>query len=163
MSALDIIIVSYNTRAHLEACLRSLHDPAPQVAHEVTVVDNASTDGSVEAVRSRWHEVRLIEAGENIGYARANNLAIRQTTRDLVLLLNSDTVVPAGAVDRLVDLLDAADDVVGGRTAPSRCGGTRRAVVRTDESAYSASSSRSVREPRWRDRHRSSPRGSSRR
>ncbi len=112
MSGLDIIIVSYNTRALLEACLRSLHDPAPQVAHAVTVVDNASTDGSVEAVRSHWHGVRLIEAGEHIGYARANNLALRQTTRDLVLLLNSDTVVPAGAVDRLVSVLEAADDVV---------------------------------------------------
>ena len=112
MSALDIIIVSYNTRALLEDCLRSLHDRAPQVAHEITVVDNASGDGSVEAVRSRWPRVRVVEAGENIGYARANNLAIRQTTRDLVLLLNSDTVVPAGAVDRLVSALEAADDVV---------------------------------------------------
>ncbi len=112
MSTLDIIIANYNTRAHLEACLRSLHDPPPQIDHTITVVDNDSTDGSVEAVRSGWHEVRVIEAGDNIGYARANNLAIRQTHGDLILLLNSDTVVPAGAVDRLVHLLEGADDVV---------------------------------------------------
>ena len=54
----------------------------------------------------------MIEAGDNLGYARANNLAIRQTDRELILLLNSDTIVPPGAIDRLVDLLDHADDVV---------------------------------------------------
>ena len=112
MRALDIIIVSYNTRAYLEACLRSLHEPSPQVDHQITVVDNASVDGSIDAVRSGWPAVRVIDAGDNIGYARANNLAIRQTNGRLVLLLNSDTVVPSGAVDRLVGLLDGADDVV---------------------------------------------------
>ncbi len=112
MRALDIIIVSYNTRAYLEACLRSLHEPSPRVEHQITVVDNASVDGSIDAVRSGWPTVRVIDAGDNIGYARANNLAIRQTNGGLVLLLNSDTVVPSGAVDRLVGLLDGADDVV---------------------------------------------------
>ena len=107
MTKLAIIIVNYNTRAELEACLRSLHEPRPAVSHEVVVVDNASLDGSAEAVRSTWPNVRLIEPGENVGYARANNRAIRATASELVLLLNSDTVVPRGAIDALVHELDA--------------------------------------------------------
>jgi GT2 family glycosyltransferase len=104
---LVIIIVNYNTRADLDRCLRSLHAARPVVRHQIVVVDNGSTDGSPELVRQSWPDVRLIEAGGNRGFARANNLAIRATESDLVLLLNSDTVVPAGAIDCLVEELRA--------------------------------------------------------
>ena len=117
MPDLVIVIVSYNTRPHLVACLRSLRTPPPQVDHEVVVVDNGSADGSVEAVRTGWPDVRVMESGANVGYARANNLAIRATASELVLLLNSDTVVPTGTVDGLVEQLRAhpAVAVVGPR------------------------------------------------
>lgn len=113
---LSIVIVSYNTRGDLERCLASLHEAPPAAPHEVVVVDNASTDGSVEAAR-RWPAVRVIEAGENLGFARANNLGIRHTTGDYLLLLNSDTVVPPGAIDGLLDDLERHPDaaVVGPR------------------------------------------------
>jgi GT2 family glycosyltransferase len=65
------------------------------------VVDNASTDGSVEAVRARWPAVHVIARSANAGFAAANNEGIRATRGDLILLLNSDTVVPAGAIDAL--------------------------------------------------------------
>jgi len=104
---LVIIIVNHNTRSDLDRCLRSLHDTRPAVSHDIFVVDNGSTDDSVTLVRTEWPGVRLIEAGSNQGFARANNLAIRATRSDLILLLNSDTVVPAGAIDRLVDDLRA--------------------------------------------------------
>jgi len=107
---LAIIIVSYNAAADLERCLRSLHEPPPETPHVIVVVDNASSDGSPDVVR-RWPGVRLIEAGANLGFARANNLGIRQTAGELILLLNSDTVVPPGAVDRLVADLRAHPDV----------------------------------------------------
>ena len=107
MSVVDIVIVSFNTRDILAACLGSLHDPPPQVAHTTTVVDNASSDGSVETVRRDWPDVRVIETGDNLGFAKANNLGIRSTEGELILLLNSDTVVPPGAIDRLVDRLHA--------------------------------------------------------
>ena len=107
---LTIVIVSYNARADLERCLESLHTPAPQVPHEIVVVDNASSDESAAAAR-RWPDVTVIDAGANLGFARANNLAIRATSAPLVLLLNSDTVVPAGAVDHLVAVLDAHPDI----------------------------------------------------
>ncbi|MBI2835999.1 MAG: glycosyltransferase family 2 protein [Acidobacteria bacterium] len=105
---LAIIIVSYNVRDELDRCLHSLHAPAPAVAHDILVVDNASADGSVGMVKTRWPDVRVIEAGGNLGFARANNLGIRATESDLILLLNSDTIAPPGAVDRLANALAAA-------------------------------------------------------
>ena len=105
MTALAIVIVSYNARADLERCLESLHASPPQIDHEIVVVDNHSSDGSVEAAR-RWPDVRVIALDANVGFARANNVALRATASADVLLLNSDTIVPAGAVDRLVAELD---------------------------------------------------------
>lgn len=99
--ALDIVIVSFNTREDLVACLASLHDAPPALPVAITVVDNASQDGSVDAVRSRWPDVRVIALDRNLGFAAANNVAIRTGSAPLVLLLNSDTIVPAGAIDTL--------------------------------------------------------------
>ncbi len=98
---LSIIIVSFNARADLERCLASLHEAAPTSAHEIVVVDNASSDGSSDAAR-RWPDVMVIDAGANLGFARANNVGIRASHGDLLLLLNSDTVVGTEAIDRLV-------------------------------------------------------------
>jgi GT2 family glycosyltransferase len=107
---LSIIIVSFNARADLERCLESLRAAPPAVAHEIIVVDNGSTDGSVEAAR-RFHGVRVIEAGANLGFARANNIGIRETSGVNLLLLNSDTVVSSGSIDRLLDELDRDSSV----------------------------------------------------
>ena len=107
---LSIVIVSYNARADLERCLASLTTNRPSQAHDITVVDNASTDGSVDAVRSGWPAVHVIERTTNEGFARANNIGIRATGGDLVLLLNSDTLVPSGAIDTLVHELRAHPD-----------------------------------------------------
>ncbi|MSO56904.1 MAG: glycosyltransferase family 2 protein [Acidobacteria bacterium] len=103
--SLAILIVSYNTKRDLENCVRSLHEHPPTIAHEVVVIDNASTDGSVEVVRSQFPAVRVISLSTNAGFARANNMGIRGTASELILLLNSDTVVPEGAIDRLVQAL----------------------------------------------------------
>ena len=112
---LSIVIVSFNARADLENCLRSLTYAPPTIAHDVTVVDNASTDGSVEAVRDGYPGVGLIAQGTNAGFAAANNAGIRATRGELLLLLNSDTIVPAGAIDTLVERLRVhADAAVAG-------------------------------------------------
>jgi N-acetylglucosaminyl-diphospho-decaprenol L-rhamnosyltransferase len=122
MPRLSIIIVSYNARADLERCLASLVTHKPRVDHEIVVVDNASTDGTIEALRARWSGIRLIEAGSNLGFARANNLGIRQSFGELVLLLNGDTLVTAGAIDALVAALERRPDVaaVGPRLVDAR-------------------------------------------
>jgi len=102
---LSIIIVSFNARADLERCLESLEAAPPALPHEILVVDNGSTDGSADAAR-RWPGVQVIQTGENLGFARANNIGIRASTGAAILLLNSDTIVPPGAIDRLVAELD---------------------------------------------------------
>jgi GT2 family glycosyltransferase len=104
---LSIVIVSHNARTDLEACLDSLAAHPPELSHEVVVVDNASADGSAESVAAREPAVRLIRQKTNAGFAAGNNVGIRQTTGELILLLNSDTLVPAGAIDALVRRLRA--------------------------------------------------------
>jgi hypothetical protein len=101
MPDLTTIIVSYNTRPELEACLASLPRQGFPGRHEVIVVDNASTDGTAEAVRTRFPGVRLIEPGRNLGFGAANNVGMQAAGTDLLLLLNSDTIVPAGAVEAM--------------------------------------------------------------
>jgi N-acetylglucosaminyl-diphospho-decaprenol L-rhamnosyltransferase len=104
MIDVSIVIVSYNTRDDLGGCLASLHNAPPAAGHEIIVVDNASVDGSAAAAR-RWVDVQVIEAGANRGFAAANNIGIRASRGVHLLLLNSDTIVPAGAVDRLIEAL----------------------------------------------------------
>jgi GT2 family glycosyltransferase len=106
-SLLSIVIVSFNTREDLLRCLASLDAAPPAGPHEIVVVDNASRDGTAEAVRARWPATRLIVQAENAGFAAGNNVGIRAAAGDLLLLLNSDTVVPAGALDALVSRLAA--------------------------------------------------------
>ena len=107
MTALDIIIVSYNARADLVHCLLSLKKNPPSIPHEIVVVDNASTDGSVAAAR-RIPGTRVIEQGRNAGFSAANNAGIRATNGGLILLLNSDTLVPPNAIDALIAALERA-------------------------------------------------------
>jgi N-acetylglucosaminyl-diphospho-decaprenol L-rhamnosyltransferase len=106
MPRLSIIIVSYNSRGDLDACLDSLTRNRAAVDHEIVVVDNASPDGTAAAARARWPAVRVLDAGGNLGFAAANNIGIRQTFGELVLLLNPDTIVPPGALDTLIGVLD---------------------------------------------------------
>jgi N-acetylglucosaminyl-diphospho-decaprenol L-rhamnosyltransferase len=102
---LAIVIVSHNTKADLERCLQSLLQYPPRLSHQIVVVDNASSDGSVDAVRSQWPGVQVAPLDRNIGFAAANNKGIRETASELVLVLNSDTIVPEGAIDRLAAAL----------------------------------------------------------
>ena len=107
MPRLTIVIVTFNSAAEIGTCLDSIPAAAPETAHEVVVVDNASADGTLALVRERWPHVRVVEAGANLGFARANNLGIRATASELVLLLNPDTMAAEGSLDRLVAVLDA--------------------------------------------------------
>ena len=111
MKKLSIIIISWNTKALLVECLESvesgLHEWILRGEVETFVVDNASRDDSVAAVRSRFPWVTLIENTGNVGFAAANNQAIERSTGEYVLLLNPDTRVIGDALQQLVDFLDA--------------------------------------------------------
>jgi len=108
VTALSIVIVSFNARADLQACLLALKKGPPSMTHEILVVDNASADGSAEAA-ARIPGVRVIRMERNAGFSAANNAGIRESRGSLLLLLNSDTLAPPGAIDRLVERLLATD------------------------------------------------------
>lgn len=104
--SLAVIVVSYNVRDQLAACLMSLASSRDEAGPmSVTVVDNGSSDGTVAMLRGRWPAVQLIVAETNLGFARANNRGVRHTPGDVVLLLNPDTVVAPGAIAALVEAL----------------------------------------------------------
>lgn len=120
MASLAIVIVSYNTRDMLRDCLRSIMPGASRLNLSIWVVDNASRDGSADMVRAEFPHVQVLVSQHNGGYAYANNLALRAVlsaagphpaTADYVMLLNPDTVVPAGALDGLVAFMEAQPEV----------------------------------------------------
>ena len=110
---LSIIVVSWNTRDILADCLESVYLYPPTDPFELILVDNASTDGSAEMVKSRFPQARLIESKENLGFAQGNNLAVPLCVGEYVLLLNPDTVVKPNALQDLIDFLDATPDAGG--------------------------------------------------
>ena len=121
MPRLSIVIVNYNGAGHLENCLRSLAEHPPAIPTEIIVVDNASTDGSASTAAA-VSGVRLIRLPANVGFSAGNNAGIRAAAGELVLLLNNDTIVPAGALDRLAGALDGdpASAVAGPRLIDDR-------------------------------------------
>lgn len=115
---LTVIVVSYNTRDLTLKCLETLLRNTRSAAMEVVVIDNASADGSVEAIRSSFPEVRCIASPSNLGFARANNLVAAEARTPWLLLLNPDTETHPGAVDNLLAFAKAnpSAGIVGGRT-----------------------------------------------
>ncbi|MCA9869193.1 MAG: glycosyltransferase family 2 protein [Anaerolineae bacterium] len=121
---LSIVIVNWNTRQLLMQCLESVNgdrlsvigNPPPNTEYrlpftETLVVDNASSDGSAATVRERFPGVHLIENGRNTGFALANNQGICHSRGRYVMLLNSDTVVHPGALQTMIDFMDAHPEV----------------------------------------------------
>ena len=115
---ISIVIVSYNTAEMTLACIDSVLRFAPPAVVEIIVVDNASSDGSPAAIAARFPNVRQIAAATNLGFAAANNLAVKQATGEYVLLLNPDTLILDGAIPRLLEFARAnpAARIWGGRT-----------------------------------------------
>lgn len=114
----SILIVSYNTRNLTLACIESVYGETREVSFEVIVLDNASSDGSAAAISEAFPEVTLLASETNLGFASGNNLAGQRARGRYLLLLNPDTVVLDGAIDRIVAFADAREDgvIFGGRT-----------------------------------------------
>lgn len=107
----SVVIVTWNTRGELEACLESLSRHTRTASMELVVVDNASTDGTVAMIKTGWPDVRLVENERNAGFARGCNQGMRVASGELILLLNSDTYVEDDVVGRCVGELRARPDV----------------------------------------------------
>jgi GT2 family glycosyltransferase len=102
---LSIIIVTWNSRRDVEACLRSL-GPMPADC-ELWIVDNASSDGTAELLRSQFPRVRLIANAENVGFSRANNQALKLASGKYILLLNPDTELSITAIETAIAELES--------------------------------------------------------
>lgn len=127
----SIVVVSYNTRDLTLSCLASVVRETKEAAYELIVFDNASSDGSADAVRRQFPDLHVIGSAENVGFAEANNRAAAAATGQWLLLLNPDTEILDGAIDRLVAAAEArGEGIYGGRTVfsdgslnPSSCFG----------------------------------------
>lgn len=112
-SELTIVILSYNTKDLLFACLRSLEHVRQEANFSVVVVDNASKDNSADAVEGgKWKiSVSVVRNSANFGFAKGNNIALKKITSDYTLILNPDTVVQKGAIGKPLDYLKQHADV----------------------------------------------------
>jgi len=108
---ISVVIVGWNAEHYLELCLESLAKAPPRRSMEVLVVDNASTDGSVEMIEAKFPWVKLIKSSTNLGFAKGNNVAIRQCQGRYIALVNPDVIVFPGCLDALADFLDQNADV----------------------------------------------------
>jgi N-acetylglucosaminyl-diphospho-decaprenol L-rhamnosyltransferase len=108
---LEVVIVSYRCGPMVRQCLQSLRDYPPAGGLSVTVVDNASGDGTPDVVRREFPDVRLIALDENLGFSAANNLVLRETTAEYVLVLNPDTRICEGTLDMLLRLMHANERI----------------------------------------------------
>ena len=115
---LTVIVVSYNTRALTLACLDTLFANTHRTQMRVVVLDNASADGSAQAVRARFPQVECIASAENLGFARANNQVAAAADTPWLLLLNPDTETHPDAIDNILAFAKAHPraGIVGGRT-----------------------------------------------
>ncbi|MFH1453373.1 MAG: glycosyltransferase [Armatimonadota bacterium] len=103
---LSIIIVNYNTKEEVKRCLTSIYENPPGGHFEIFVVDNNSSDGSADAVEENFKQVNLIQNDKNVGFASANNKVLKDLSTKYVLLLNPDTVILPGAIDKMIDFME---------------------------------------------------------
>ena len=103
---ISVVIVGWNAKHYLELCLESLEAAPPRRSMEIIVVDNASADCTAEMVEARFPYVKLIRSSENLGFAKGNNVGIRQCQGRYIALVNPDVIVFPGCLDALSDFLD---------------------------------------------------------
>ncbi len=122
---ISVIIVNYNVKYYLEQCLCSVLKALRGLEAEVYVVDNHSRDGSVDYLRKRFRSVRFVASNHNLGFSRANNLAIRRSKGEYVLLLNPDTIVGEDVIDESLRFMDAHPDAGGLGVKMLKCDGDK--------------------------------------
>jgi GT2 family glycosyltransferase len=135
MAELSIIIVNWNTRELLRNCLASIYANSEKGSIRIIVVDNASKDGSSAMVKDQFPEVRLINSGGNIGFARANNLAMSYVDTPLVLFLNPDTLIVNNAVAQMINFMNC-NKRVGALGCKIKCSPEQKETFGTDQGTH---------------------------
>src|SRR6267143_877479 len=107
----SIIVVTWNAKRIVRECLESLSQYAEGPDTEIIVVDNASSDGTLQVIREVLPNVQLYENDANLGFAKGNNIGIGLSTGRYVCLINSDVVVPAGCLEKMVQYMEQHSDI----------------------------------------------------
>ena len=107
---LSIVIICWNDLKVIKDCLESIYRETARIPFEVIVSDNGSTDGSLDVIRERFPQARVVENGANLGFARGNNSGINAAHGEYVLILNPDTLIHDRALEKLVDYADQHPD-----------------------------------------------------
>lgn len=102
---LSIIIVNWKTKLFLEKCLKSVFNQTKNISFEIFVVDNGSNDGSIKMIKNNFPQVHLIANKKNLGFAKANNQAIKKSRGDYILLLNPDTIILDKAIEKCLGFI----------------------------------------------------------
>lgn len=110
---ITIVIVNYNGYEYTSQCIDSIYQHQPKLSFEIVVVDNASTDNSADMLVTQYPEIRLVRSKENRGIAGGNNLGIQAGIGRFVLLLNNDTEVQPGAIDKVAEFLEQNPEAGG--------------------------------------------------
>jgi GT2 family glycosyltransferase len=103
---LSIVIICWNDWKVIENCLRSIFENTHKIEYDVIVSDNGSTDGSVDKIHAQFPAVRVLENRANLGFAKGNNVGIREAAGEYVLILNPDTIIHEGSLDRWIEFAD---------------------------------------------------------
>lgn len=107
---ISIVIVNYNAKLLLENCLNTVVNACKNISSEIIIIDNASTDGSEVYFKNKFNQVKFIWNKENIGFSKANNLALKQTNSDYTLFLNPDTLIPEDCLEKCIHFFEHNKD-----------------------------------------------------
>ena len=107
---LSIIIVNYNVKEFLQNLLHSLQKSVSSITHEIIVVDNASDDGSAEFIREKFPQINLIVSQTNLGFSKANNIALKVSKGKFIFLINPDTIVSEDTITKMIEFLNEHPD-----------------------------------------------------
>ena len=108
---LSIVIVSYNVAEYLKNCLGSVNKTAKNLKPEIIVVDNNSTDDSLEILAREFPQVRIIKNSKNYGFAKGANIGMKQAQGEFVLLLNPDTLVSECAITSMLEYMQSQPEI----------------------------------------------------
>src|SRR5690606_2787886 len=104
---LSIIIVNYNVKEFLQNLIHSICKAGEKINYEIIIVDNASDDGSVEFIREKFPDIKLISNEKNLGFSKANNIGLKNAGGKYLLLLNPDTIVQEDTLEKMINFFES--------------------------------------------------------